>query len=66
MSAKAASNKNEAKNDTTDVEVGSNELNAVRPEPVEVATPHFLEHEREGDQEATGHEHAREARPRAE
>ena len=39
MSAKAASNKNEAKNDTT--EVASNEINAVKPEPVEVAEQSF-------------------------
>ena len=39
MSAKTASNKNEAKNDTT--EVASNEINAVKPEPVEVAEQSF-------------------------
>ena len=39
MSAKAASNKNEAKNDAT--EVASNEINAVKPEPVEVAEQSF-------------------------
>ena len=41
MSAKAASNKNEAKNDATEVEVASNEINAVKPEPVEVAEQSF-------------------------